>query len=240
MVKKALTGKPASIAPALRPRKNSYAQLLRAIEQASTQMVGRAASIVNQALVLRNWLVGAYLVEYEQGGADRAKYGDRLLDQLAEDLVARGMRGLGKSILERCRSAYLTYPQLRELIPDALSTESDQPGKPIPYTLSTEFKKPGTLRKPGASIRGTPTPELPIPLTAGDVLQTERVPMARRHLENFRKGYFHSSGHFISRPSAVMTGSGRRHFSSCLSRIVAVPSQKLTRSSFLRCGGKSA
>lgn len=52
-----------------------YRQLLSAIAQAHTSAVGRAAAAVNQGLVLRNWLVGAYVVEFEQGGADRAKYG---------------------------------------------------------------------------------------------------------------------------------------------------------------------
>ena len=42
-------------------------------------MVTRAAVAVNQALVLRNWLIGAYIVEFEQNGTDRAKYGTRLL-----------------------------------------------------------------------------------------------------------------------------------------------------------------
>lgn len=38
-------------------------------------MVTRVATVANQALVLRNWMVGAYIVEFEQNGADRAKYG---------------------------------------------------------------------------------------------------------------------------------------------------------------------
>lgn len=33
---------------------------------------------------LRNWLIGCYIVEYEQKGCDRAKYGDRLLKRLEE------------------------------------------------------------------------------------------------------------------------------------------------------------
>ena len=50
-----------------------YRQLLTAISSAHTQSVGRAAAAVNQGLVLRNWLVGAYVVEFEQDGEDRAK-----------------------------------------------------------------------------------------------------------------------------------------------------------------------
>lgn len=59
-------------APALTPRPRAlflsavhYRQLLSAIAQAHTSAVGRAAAAVNQGLVLRNWLVGAYVVEFE-------------------------------------------------------------------------------------------------------------------------------------------------------------------------------
>ena len=40
-----------------------YRLLLSAIAQAHTSAVGRAAAAVNQSLVLRNGLVGAYVVE---------------------------------------------------------------------------------------------------------------------------------------------------------------------------------
>src|SRR6478752_9067142 len=71
-----------------------YGHLVTAIHSASEQAVPRAAVAVNQWLVIRNWLVGAYLVEYEQNGSDRAKYGTKLLERLAKDLVERGVKGL--------------------------------------------------------------------------------------------------------------------------------------------------
>lgn len=93
-----------------------YRQLLRAIAQAHTSSVGRAAAAVNQGLVLRNWLVGAYVVEFEQGGEDRAKYGDGLLKQLARDLAKRDVSGCSPDMLERMRQFYATYPQLADSI----------------------------------------------------------------------------------------------------------------------------
>ncbi len=121
-----------------------YRQLLSAIAQAHTSAVGRAAAAVNQGLVLRNWLVGAYVVEFEQGGADRAKYGDQLLPRLAKDLAKQRISGLGVSILERCRRFYQLTPQLADSIPYTLSTGlpkalSEGTAK-IPYTLPTELK----------------------------------------------------------------------------------------------------
>lgn len=67
---------------------------------------------MNQGLVLRNWLVGAYVVEFEQGGADRAKYGEGLLTRLAGDLKKKKLPGLGADVLERSRNFYLNYPQV--------------------------------------------------------------------------------------------------------------------------------
>jgi hypothetical protein len=100
-----------------------YLQLVKAIDSASQELLGRAATVVNQALVIRNWLIGAYIVEFEQNGEDRAKYGARLLETLAADLKQRGLAGLGLSTLERTRRCYLTYPQLAAKIPSPLVTE---------------------------------------------------------------------------------------------------------------------
>jgi predicted nuclease of restriction endonuclease-like (RecB) superfamily len=91
-----------------------YAKLVKAISQVNTGMVARAAVAVNQALVLRNWLIGAYIVEFEQNGADRAKYGARLLETLAADLKAQGIKGLGARTLWNCKSFFSLYPQIRQ------------------------------------------------------------------------------------------------------------------------------
>ncbi len=106
------------------PAKKGYARLVTAIESANLQMTGRAASLVNQALVIRNWLIGAYIVEYEQGGADRAKYGAKLLERLAKDLSGRRVKGCSQQMLERMRQFYLLYPQVASGIPSSLVTDS--------------------------------------------------------------------------------------------------------------------
>jgi len=130
-----------------------YTQLLKAIDTASQHLLGRAAAAVNQALVIRNWLIGAYIVEFEQHGEDRAKYGARLLETLASDLTARRVKGMGVSILERSRRFYLLYPALRAAIPQSLIAElTDEPVAGlfvIPYTPSTESTSaiPGSTRK---------------------------------------------------------------------------------------------
>ena len=64
----------------------NYEQLVTAIDVASQALLGGAAKAFNQALVLRNWLIGAHLIEFEQSGQDRATYGEQLLSNLAADL----------------------------------------------------------------------------------------------------------------------------------------------------------
>jgi hypothetical protein len=88
-------------------------QLVTAIDAASQALLGRAAKAVNQALVVRNWLIGAHVLEFEQSGQDRATYGEYLLSNLAADLKARGLKGLGISMLKNCRPFYRLYPDIR-------------------------------------------------------------------------------------------------------------------------------
>jgi predicted nuclease of restriction endonuclease-like (RecB) superfamily len=131
-----------------------YNQLVKAIDSASQQLLARAASVVNQSLVIRNWTIGASIVRFEQKGEDRAKYGARLLERLAEDLTKRGLRGLDTRSLRDCRLLFQVYPQIRG-------------------TLSPESKKLGLRTTAGCRppIRGTVSPELPTPLSPRLVLQ---------------------------------------------------------------------
>jgi len=133
--------------PPVRPRAAivasvTYKRLVDAVEEVSRQMVGQAAAVVNQALLVRNWLTGAYLVEFEQNGSDRARYGDELLTTLARDLAARKVPGFSVSALERCRRFYLATPQLSALIPSTVLTESrDTFPAGIPSTVSTKSRQ---------------------------------------------------------------------------------------------------
>lgn len=128
-----------------RGAKRDYARLLKTIEATHTQMVGLAAGVVNQALLFRNWLVGAYLVDFEQNGSDRAKYGDKLLATLASDLAVRKVAGFSISALERCRRFYLAAPQLSTMIPSTVLTKlTDTMPFGIPSTLLLCSDRDGT------------------------------------------------------------------------------------------------
>ena len=163
--------KTASIKRRSRPKISvrwSYSQLVQAVVSATAQMRGRAAAAVNQALVFRNWIIGAYLIEFEQHGHDRAKYGARLLERVAEDLAAQKVKGLDERTLRDCRSFYQCYPQIR----GPADPESKTPGLRIPLplvsgairqTVSDELSATGSV----LAIRGPVDPELAPTLAGG-------------------------------------------------------------------------
>jgi hypothetical protein len=66
-------------------------------------------SAVNRFLTVRNWLIGFYIVEFEQNGEDRAKYGVRLIRNLAK---AVNRPGLSFSNLKTFKQFYITYRRL--------------------------------------------------------------------------------------------------------------------------------
>ncbi len=72
----------------------------------------RVAGVLSQSLVIRDWLTGHYLLEFEQKGLDNAQYGDRLLHRLAEELAQRGLTSMSPADLAGRRAFYLTHPQL--------------------------------------------------------------------------------------------------------------------------------
>ena len=105
----------------------NYGGLVESIARLHVRTQAGAAAAVNQFLTLRNWLIGACIVEFEQRVSDRARYGERLLACLSDDLVKRGIRGCSQDRLEWMRRFYVVYPQIRQ----TLSEESL-----IPATLS--------------------------------------------------------------------------------------------------------
>lgn len=87
----------------------NFESLVGHINHVQDVLQAQAAHAVNLSLTARNWLVGYYIVEYEQHGEDRAKYGEKLLKNLAQHL---NRRGLGERRLYEYRLTYQVYPQL--------------------------------------------------------------------------------------------------------------------------------
>ena len=94
----------------------NYPALISAISEAHLQAQRGAAGAVNRHLILRNWLIGAYVVEFEQNGEDRAEYGAGLIHRLAKDLKCGHLTGLGASMLRDSRTFYRLYPHIHQSV----------------------------------------------------------------------------------------------------------------------------
>lgn len=88
--------------------------LVNRIEETQHVLQNNARLVINRHVTAKAWLVGCYIVEYEQKGEDRAKYGERLIDELAKRF--RGNKTLSKRSLQLYRQFYLTYPHLAKQI----------------------------------------------------------------------------------------------------------------------------
>ena len=88
-----------------------YENLLKQIAATYQQGQQSATIAVNAHLVNTYWAIGQYIVEYEQGGKERAEYGNALIKNLSRDLVLNLGRGFSVSNLKRMRQFYLEYPK---------------------------------------------------------------------------------------------------------------------------------
>jgi hypothetical protein len=85
-----------------------YKRVQRILESARANV----ARSVNTTQVVANWLVGREIVEEEQKGKRRARYGQRLLEDLSARLTADYGSGFSMQSLRYMRQFYLEYPEL--------------------------------------------------------------------------------------------------------------------------------
>lgn len=81
-------------------------KIVNEIEQGRMQL----AISINTTVKNTYWNVGRYIVEFEQKGASRAKYGSSLLTKLSQMLRLRVGRGYSRPNLNNMRKFYLMYP----------------------------------------------------------------------------------------------------------------------------------
>lgn len=112
----------------------NFESLVNHIDVIQNTLQAQAAHAVNLALTSRNWLMGYYIVEYEQRGEDRAAYGEQLLKKLEKRL---NTKGLNERRFREFRRLYLVYPQLKEEILHYVIS-----GNEIRHSLTAEFTEP--------------------------------------------------------------------------------------------------
>ena len=116
---------------------NQLSQLIQKIHGATQTETVKA---INRMLTLRNWLIGYYIVEYEQKGNDRAKYGDKLLNALEKSL---NTKGLTATLFYHAREFYTDYPQIKDYILSTISpTASVESTRRISPTVSDKLITP--------------------------------------------------------------------------------------------------
>ncbi|OFY87696.1 MAG: cytoplasmic protein [Bacteroidetes bacterium RIFCSPLOWO2_12_FULL_35_15] len=146
----------------------NFELLVNTIQQTHNTLQQSALKSVNKHLTIRNWLVGFYIVEFEQKGKDRANYGEKLLDELASSI---NIKGLGARNLKLFRQFYFLYPQIvhsviaqmdklgfgnspiRQLPTDELQNDKNQPFT-IVHLANAQSKapKPNDLQVPPERI----------------------------------------------------------------------------------------
>jgi predicted nuclease of restriction endonuclease-like (RecB) superfamily len=118
-------------------KRNNFEGLIDNVYQTHCLLQGNAQKAVNQNLTIRNWLIGCYIIEFEQNGEDRAKYGARLLEEMAKNLKAQKIKGLDAQSLRICRIFYSVYPQFSEF---AFQIIQNQNRKQIRGSLTRELQ----------------------------------------------------------------------------------------------------
>jgi predicted nuclease of restriction endonuclease-like (RecB) superfamily len=106
------------------------------------------ATTVNTLQVLTNFEIGRRIVEHEQKGAERAKYGAELLKELSVRLTEEFGKGFSKRNLDYMRRFYLDYADRLPRIVQKPSAQLPEPQKS--QTLVDQLSAIGIWQKPSA------------------------------------------------------------------------------------------
>jgi len=136
------------------------ADVARVIEEARHV----AARSVNAIMTASYWLIGRRIVEEDQAGSARARYGEALIERLSSDLARRFGRGFSVRNLRQMRAFYVAWPNRQTL---SAGSEPAVPTKALAPIRQTPSAESG------------PSPSFPLPWSHyARLLQVEN-PLAR-------------------------------------------------------------
>ena len=95
----------------------NFESLVTQIKSIGEALQQDARVVINRNITTKAWLTGYYIVEYEQHGNDKAKYGDNLLQNISKRL---GGKSYSATNLRSYRLFYSLYPELRPVIANYL------------------------------------------------------------------------------------------------------------------------
>jgi predicted nuclease of restriction endonuclease-like (RecB) superfamily len=128
----------------LRPDDPGYSGLLGRVSGLLDQARRATVRAANSFLTATYWEVGRQIVEFEQGGAARAGYGEAVLKRLAADLTAAHGRGFSERNLENMRGLYLGW--------DVVQTSSGRPAARVRVTSGSKGENPKISQTPSAEL----------------------------------------------------------------------------------------
>lgn len=89
---------------------SSYRGFLKGLVGLLEEAKRFSARSVNSVMTATYWEVGRRIVEFEQGGKERAGYGEAILQRLSADLTAKCGRGFSERNLRQMRLFFLAWP----------------------------------------------------------------------------------------------------------------------------------
>lgn len=128
----------------------NFDALIQSIVEIHKQSQSAVVRAVNIALTCRNWLIGAYIHEYELQGQDRAEYGSGLFENLARRLSALAIPNCNRSRLYRYRDFYRLYPHIGGALPAPYT--SMLPPLPVAFSENVATSSPQSELEKVASV----------------------------------------------------------------------------------------
>ena len=140
-----------------------FDQLVLLCQRTDEETRRSAARAVDRSLVVRNWMFGWYVVEFEGGGLPRHElYGKELVARLSDRLTTSGIKGCSRTNLRKFRRFYQAFSDIRQTV----SVKSGEPEE-IRQTLSVESFVPDTISATSLRILSSSGP---IPQTLSEEL----------------------------------------------------------------------
>ncbi len=118
-----------------------FNELELAIKEVHSSLQKNTIKAINRNITIRNWLIGYYIIEFEQKGEDRAKYGLQLLKSLEESI---NTKGLNETLFKWSRIFYQRYPTVENVISSIVTQMTDLNISQKSATLSHELQTPHT------------------------------------------------------------------------------------------------
>lgn len=116
----------------------TFQRLVSGINTVNECLRESAAYAINQHVTARNWLIGYYIVNYEQNGLDRAQYGESVLKNLSSCF---NEEGLSYRNLRLYRQFYLTFPSLGNSVVAFIKSSNQIWQSPIAKLQSSDFQQ---------------------------------------------------------------------------------------------------